>query len=331
MDVLDTLRELRFKMVEDGQVLPRHTSLINNLRKEGSMVMKSGVARGRWAQGLGVKDLSREQGSVVFHAGCEASFDKGMGKVARTAATILKNAGVDIGIMGQGEQCCGGKAYDMGYKADFNQCAQNNMELWTKAGVKTVVTSCSNCYFAFKRLYPKEANANFEVVHTVEFIDRLIKEGRINFSKNVPMTVTYHDPCHLGRLGEPYIPWNGAVTKVFGQITGHVPPKPRYIGAWGIYEPPRNVLKSIPGLRLVEMERIKENAWCCGAGGGVKEAYREFSLWTAAERIEEAKSTGATALVSACLQCERNFMEAIKGNSQKMEVYDIVELVQQAL
>jgi Fe-S oxidoreductase len=219
----------------------------------------------------------------------------------------------------------------MGYKEEFNRCAQNNIQAWTKAGVKTVVTSCSNCYFAFKRLYPKEASANFEVVHTVEFIDRLIKEGRIKFGKNVPVTVTYHDPCHLGRLGEPHVPWNGTVTKVFGQITKHVPPKPRYIGAWGIYEPPRDVLKSIPGLKLVEMERIKENAWCCGAGGGVKETYPEFSSWTAGERIEEAKSTEASALVSACLQCERNFMDAIKGKDQKMKVYDIVDLVQQAL
>jgi Fe-S oxidoreductase len=331
MDVLDTLRELRFKLVEDGQVLPQHTSLIDNLRKEGNMVMKSRAGRGSWAQGLGVKDLSNEQGSVVFHAGCEASFDKRIGKGARTAAIILKNAGLDVGVMGQGEHCCGGKAYDMGYKADFSQCAQNNIQAWSKAGVKTVVTSCAKCYFAFKRLYPKEGNANFEIVHTVEFIDRLIKEGRLKFSKNVGMAVTYHDPCHLGRLGEPYIPWNGTVTKVFGQITRQVPPKPRYIGAWGIYEPPRNVLKSIPGLRLIEMERVKENAWCCGAGGGVKEAYREFSLWTAAERIEEARSTGATALVSACLQCKKNFMEAIKANRLKMKVYDIVELVQQAL
>ena len=331
MDVLDTLREIRFKMIEDGQVLPQHTSLIDNLRKEDNMIMKSGLEKSKWAQGLEIKDLSKERGSVVFHASCEASFDKGTERVARTAVTILNNAGVDLGFMGQGEHCCGGKAYDIGYRAEFIRCAQNNIKAWTKAGVRTVVTSCSSCYFAFKRLYPKEANADFEVFHTVEFIDRLIKEGRIKFRRKVPATVTYHDPCHLGRLGESYVPWNGTETKVFGQITKHVPPKPRYIGAWGIYDPPRNVLKSIPGLKLVEMERIRENAWCCGAGGGVKEAYPEFSSWTAAERIEEAKSTEATALVSACLQCERNFVDAVKGGGQKMKVYDIVELVQQAL
>jgi Fe-S oxidoreductase len=99
----------------------------------------------------------------------------------------------------------------------------------------------------------------------------------------------------------------------------------------GVYEPPREVLKSIPGLELVEMERIKEYAWCCGAGGGVKEAYPDFSEWTARERIEEAKATGAEAIVSACPWCERNFTDTINANRETMKVYDIVELVQQAM
>jgi Fe-S oxidoreductase len=192
------------------------------------------------------------------------------------------------------------------------------------------VTSCSDCYYAFKRLYPA-IGSKFEVVHTVEFINRLIKEGRIKLTKTIPMTITYHDPCHLGRLGEPYVHWNGITKKIRGQIVVHEPRKPRYNGANGIYDPPREVLKSIPGLQLVEMERIREYAWCCGAGGGVREAFPDFSSWTAMERIEEAKTTGAEALVSACGWCERNFVDAVGANGQKMKVYDIVELVQQAI
>ena len=145
------------------------------------------------------------------------------------------------------------------------------------------------------------------------------------------MKVTYHDPCHLGRLGEPYIPWKGREKKIFGQMVVHEPKKPRYNGAWGIYDPPRDILKSIPGLELVEMERIREYAWCCGAGGGVLEGYPDFSSWTAFERIDEAKATGAEAIVSACGWCERNFVDAINGNGQEMQVYDIAELVQQAI
>jgi len=97
----------------------------------------------------------------------------------------------------------------------------------------------------------------------------------------------------------------------------------------GLYDQPRDIIRSIPGIKLIEMERIKEYAWCCGAGGGVKEAYPDFNTFTAHERTEEAKATGAEALVTACPWCERNFLDTLNGD--KMKVYDIVELVQQAI
>lgn len=330
MEPLEAMRELRFKLVEDGQLLPQHVAMIDSLRKEDNMMVKPKDERGKWAEGLDVKDLTKESAEVVFHAGCRFSFDEELWKVSRAAIRLLRNAGVDVGILGREEACCGGQAYDMGYRGEFNKYAQNNIEAWTRAGVKTVVTSCSDGYHAFKRLYPT-IGSTFEVLHTVEFIHRLIKAGRIRLSKTIPMTVTYHDPCHLGRRGEPYIPWKGVERKTRGQIVIHEPRKVRYNGANGIFEPPREVLRSIPGLNLVEMERIREYAWCCGSGGGVKEAYPDFSLWTAGERIEEAKSTGAEAMVTACGWCERNFSDAIHQNLEKMKVYDIIELVEQAL
>jgi Fe-S oxidoreductase len=165
----------------------------------------------------------------------------------------------------------------------------------------------------------------------VQYLDRLIKEGNLKFTKTVPRRVTYHDPCHLGRQGEPYVPWQGQEKKIFKQVVVYEPRKPRYNGAWGVYAPPRDVLKAIPGVELVEMERIKEYAWCCGAGGGSREAYPEFSGWTAAERIEEAKSTGAEAIVSACGWCERNFIDAVTATGDKLKVFDIIDLVKQAI
>ncbi len=330
MEPLEAIREWRFRMVEEGRLLPQHMPVIDNLRKEDNMMMKPRAERGKWAKGLKVKDLTAAKAGVVFHAGCRFSYDEEQWQVARTAVTLLQNAGVDIGIMGKDETCCGGRAYDMGYQGEFIKYAENNMEAWKNAGVKTVVTSCSDCYHAFKRLYPAHGS-KFEVLHTVEYIDRLIKDGKIKLSKAIPMTVTYHDPCHLGRRGEPYVPWNGVEKKIRGQIVVHEPRKPRYNGAHGIYQPPRDVLRSIPGLQLVEMERIREYAWCCGSGGGVREAYPDFSSWTAGERIEEAKATGAQALVTACSWCERNFMDAVNTNSTSMKVYDIVELVKQAI
>jgi Fe-S oxidoreductase len=132
-------------------------------------------------------------------------------------------------------------------------------------------------------------------------------------------------------LSEPFIPWEGVERKVLGQVIVKDPPKEYRRGTSGIYEPPRDVLRSIPGLEIVEMERIKEYAWCCGAGGGVKEAYPEFALSTADERIEEAMATGAEALVTSCSWCERNFRDALERSGANIKLYDTVELLIEAL
>jgi Fe-S oxidoreductase len=334
MEVMDALREVRFQMVADGQTLPEHAALIENLRNEGHMAIgpstDSSLESARFVES-GVKDLSRDRGPVVFHFGCQARRDEQSAKVAGATIKVLMSAGIDVGIMGASERCCGGTAYDLGYKEEFEACAEANMRAWAEAGVKTVVTSCAHCYHSFKRLYAARGGEEFQVLHGVELIGQLVKEGKLKLRKSVPLTVTYHDPCHLGRLGENYVPWQGTKTKVFGTITKHVPPKPRYNGAWGVYEAPRDLLRAIPGARLIEMERIRENAWCCGGGSGVGEAYPAFSAWTATERIEEAEATGADILTSACLRCEAGLTAASMERGQRIEVVDIVELVDQAL
>jgi Fe-S oxidoreductase len=330
IEPLQAMHELRFRLVEDGQVLPSHMAIIERFRKEANMMMKPKAERGRWADGLGIKDLAKEKAGVVFHVGCRTCFDDELWKVARIGVNLLKKAGVDFGMMGTEEACCGGRAFHLGYRGDFTRCAQQNLEAWTRAGVSTVVTSCSDCFHTFKRLYP-EAGFKMEVFHLVEFVDRLVQESNIKFVKPVEMKVTYHDPCHLGRQGEPYIPWKGKEKKIYGQMVVYDPPKPRYNGGRGIYEPPRNILKAIPGLELVEMERIREYGWCCGAGGGVVDAYPAFSAWTASERVTEAASTGAEAIVSACPWCERSFLDAIGRAKEGLKVYDVIELVQQAI
>ena len=122
-----------------------------------------------------------------------------------------------------------------------------------------------------------------------------------------------------------------ALTDLRGQVLVYEPKKPRYNGALGIYDTPRNILKSIPGIKLVEMERNREYAWCCGAGAGVRERYPEFSAWTASERIEEANATGAEAIVSACPHCARNFIDAMDERGENLKVYDILDLVREAI
>lgn len=325
LEPLEMVRELKFSLVKDGQYLDEHQAIIKSLNKESNTMGASRSKRGAWAEGLDVKRLPDEKAEVLFHAGCRLSYDKELQKNARAAVQILLDAGVDLGIMGDNEMCCGGRIYNMGYKKEFETFAKGNINAWAKAGVKTVVTSCADGYHTIKRLYP-ELGSQMEVLHTVEYIDRLIKAGRLEFKNEIPLTVTYHDPCHLGRQGEPHVPWDGVEKKIKGQVIVYEPRKPRYNGAWGIYDPPRDILENIPGVELVEMERIREYSWCCGAGGGVREAYPDFSNWTATERITEAKATGAEALVTACPWCERNFLDA--GG---IKVLDIIELVQQAL
>ncbi len=331
LEPVEVMRQLRFKLIDDGQFPFQDIPLIDNLRKEDNTMMMPKADRGKWAEGLDVKDLTQEKGEVVFHAGCRFSYDEELWRIPRTAVTLLRDAGVDVGILGRDENCCGGRLCDMGYRGEFLKYAENNIDAWTTAGVKTVVTACSDGYHAFKRLYPAEMNFKFEVLHITQFLDRLIREGKIKFTKKVPMTITYHDPCHLGRRGEPHVPWSGEQKKIRGQVLIYEPRKPRYNGAAGVYDLPRNLLKSIPGITLVEMERNREYAWCCGAGAGVRERYPEFSSWTAGERIEEATFTGAEAIVSACPHCERNFTDAIADRSGAMKVYDIVDLVREAL
>ena len=141
------------------------------------------------------------------------------------------------------------------------------------------------------------------------------------------MTVTWHDPCHLGRRGEPYKHWEGKRVK-FGLTE---PPREMNRGVNGIYEAPRTILKAIPGVRLVEMERIKEYSWCCGSGGGAKSAYPDFALATAKERIEEAEATGAAAIVTACPWCESNLSDGIDASGSVLGIEDILNLAVQAL
>ena len=325
-------QELRLKAVAEGQINPLHIPLIESLKKEDNMMQEKKKDRGNWAEGLGLKNVTQDKAKVYLHAGCKYSFEKELWPELRTAAALLQKAGVDFGIAGKDENCCGCRAYEIGYQGEFTKYAENNLDMLRNAGIKTIVTACAECYYGFKVLYPKVLmKEGLEVLHITEYLDRLIKEGKLKPTKKVPMKVTYHDPCHLGRLGEPYVPYEGKEIKVFNYMDVWDPPKPWRKGTNGVYEPPRDVLKSIPGIELVEMERIKEYAWCCGAGGTCSDIYPELAEYAAKERLEEAESTGAEAIVTACPWCKSNFKNAIDENGNELKVYDILELLEQSV
>jgi len=332
IEPLQLMQELRIKCVQDGQGDPVHALIVEGLRKEDNMLQRSKADRGQWAEGLAVKDLTKEKAEVAFHAGCRYSFDEDLRPTVRGALGLLLGAGVDVGIMGESEVCCGGRAYEMGYLGELTKYAEHNRETLKTAGVTTLVTPCSDCYQSFKVQYDKIGRSlGIEVLHITEYLHRLIRQGGIRLTQEVPLTVTYHDPCHLGRLSEPWVHWQGKEVKVLNQMICHEPPKKYRRGANGVYDVPREILKSIPGLKLVEMYRIRESAWCCGAGGGVMEASPDFAVWTGAERLKEARAVGAEAIVSACPWCTRNFLDTAGETGERIEVYDLIDLVRQAI
>jgi len=280
-------------------------------------------------EGLDVKDVTVEKAEVVYHAGCLYSYDPELQHVPRITVSILKRAGVDVGILGKREMCCGVKAYDMGFQGEFLKYAESNIDAWNNVGAQKVVLSCADGYGLIKELYPRLGKTmRFEVLHISEFLDQLVQEGKLKLGRELPIQVTYHDPCHLARIAE-WLPNPGKEHKVLNQLV--IREWDKVHRSQGVHEAPRNLLRRIPGLSLIEMERIKEYTWCCGAGGGVKEAYPDFALWTASERINEAKATGASALVTACGWCRRNLKDAVSNNGGKLEVYDLVELLEQAI
>ncbi len=332
LEPLQHIQELRIKCVDEGALLPQHQPFIRSLRKEDNMMLKPRTERGDWAQGLDVKSITEKKAEVLFHAGCRYSYDNELWPVAQAGVNLLQQAGVNVGILGVDEACCGGRAYELGYVSETLKFAQHQVEALQTAGIKTLVTPCADCYSCFKVLYDKIGmKLDIEIYHITEYLEKLIAEGKLKLKKPLPLKVTFHDPCHLGRLGEPWIHWNGREVKASVQMWLHDPPKKYRRGTFGVYETPRNILKSIPGLNFIEMYRIREYAWCCGAGGGVIDAFPDFAAWTGAERLKEAHQVGAEAIVSACPWCKRNFLDAAAQTGDKIQVLDIIELIQQSV
>jgi Fe-S oxidoreductase len=324
---------LKERAVEKGKAPDELKKLVAQLKSQKAMVPGARKGdRAKWASGLKLKDLSVAGATAeyAFFPGCQYAYDKELQKKAREYAGVLKKAGVDLGYLGKADMCCGGRAKQAGFRNEFEDEARANAAAWKKAGVTKIVTPCSDCYHAIKRQYAL-LGIEVEVVHAVELIADLVRSGKLKLKKTVDIAVTYHDPCHLGRLGEPFEAWDGTEKKILNQIHTWEPARPRYAGTYGVYDAPREILAAIPGVRLIEMERVRENSWCCGAGGGCSVFSPGFSEATASERVTEAQATGAEAIVTACPWCVKNLSGAVSENGTTSEVIDIIDLVARAL
>ncbi|MCQ5377507.1 MAG: (Fe-S)-binding protein [Candidatus Methanomethylicia archaeon] len=257
-------------------------------------------------EALGEDAFSKNPDYVLF-LGCTSSYRQK--NIALATAKIFQKLGLKFTVMDD-EYCCGSPILRTGRWEPVADLAKHNFEEVRKTGAKTVVTSCPGCFKVWSHDYAKEnyggvlgIEHDFKVLHTTELLSALLKEGKLKFSKPINAKVTFHDPCHMGRnLGEK-----------------------------ALYDPPREILKAIPGVEFVEMERVKNVAWCCGSGGGVKSAFPEFAIWTGKERVNEALSTGASVLASTCPFCQRNLDDSAKAMATKIDVTDVVEMVEKAL
>lgn len=334
VEPLEVMRALRRHLVEQGDVDPAHMMMIEGLKQEDNVFGLPKAERSSWSAGRHVKDAMGGPVEVLLHVGCRLSYDDEQWPIIRGVAALLRSAGIDFGIAGNDEECCGGRACNCGFEGELDNYADSMKARVKRSGAHTVLTACADCYGSFKSLYPRADRAldGVEVLHVAQLLDRLMAEGRIAFTRAVPMRVTYHDPCNLGRTGETCKPWKGRKRTVLNKMVIKEPAKELSFGVMGVYQEPRNILRAIPELELVEMERIRDYTYCSGGGGGAMEAHEDFALFAARQRLKEAKATGAEALVTACPWSLRNFRDALAADGDgEFAVYDLTELAMRAL
>ncbi len=269
----------------------------SSLASDGNPLGEDRSRRAAWADGLKLKPYA-EGMEILFYVGCYFSYDPRMQKVAVATAKILERAGVSFGILGSEESCCGESIRKTGNEDVFRSLARQNIKAFIDHGVKRILVASPHCYHTFRNEYP-EFMVHFEIVHVSQFLAELIESGRLEIKGKLPERVTYHDPCYLGRHN-------------------------------GVFDEPRNVLKTLPGLELVEMRDSRSDSLCCGGGGGRIWAETPKGERFADLRMAQAMETGAEVLATACPYCISNFEESRLGLEGAPRVRDITELIQEA-
>jgi heterodisulfide reductase subunit D len=325
----DVIMALKEHLIEGGQALPGQQIRSDNLESYGYSAGKPALVPGEWAQGLGIKKLPGERAEILLYAGAGTCQDVQHAASARKLAQLLQKAGVDFGILAENEPDSGIELYWTGHRQVFEKQAGQVVDLLDQTGVKAIVTLCGEDLGMLRAKYPAYARApHARVLHASEFLLPLIQKGRLRLVRAVHQKVTYHDPCYLGRQSEPPQAWQGEERRTHGVMTYFVPPKPINYGVNGVFDAPRQILHLIPGLQLVEMQRIREYAFCCGGGGGVPDTHPNVARLAALQRIEEARLSGAGTLITACQHCRQNLNRW--QENRPMPVVDLVDMLYEA-
>ena len=325
IEVLQVIENLRIRCVEQGKgPMPEHKVLADKIRKTHNEYGEPHENRMKWL----TSDIkTAKKADIVYFVGCNSAYKQP--ELAQATAKILNHTGTEFMLL-EDEWCAGNYIMATGQVDLARELAEHNVKAIEDSGAKTVITSSAECYKSLKVDYPKLMSKSTEdmpytVLHLTEYLDQLIQDSKLEFKKNVNMKVTYHDPCNLGRLSEPWQEWVPNYIRVIplGKVWRR--------GERGIYDPPRNILNGITGMEIVEMERNRSNTWCAGSCGGVELAFPDFAMWTAGERIEEAQATGADAIVTSSPDVKELLTKAIEAKKAKMAVYDITEIILQAI
>jgi heterodisulfide reductase subunit D len=301
IDHVKVWEALRKDLIEEGFApLDRHRNLLNSMNND---LMKNPYGENidqkfEWLQEF---PKIKDSGEFMFFGGCTMPLRQV--DTLKSMMKILEVSGKSIAVS-KNEQCCGSIALRIGDQRSLSEILKHNIENFKNLGAKTIFTACAGCYRTWKKDYPELLGEElpFEIKHITEVLIDLINNNQIPFKmqEDEKLKVTYHDPCHLGR---------------------HM----------NLYEIPRDVIRKIPGIELIEMKRNKKNAWCCGAGGGVKSQFPNLSLDISKQRINEAIDSGANILTTSCPFCIGNLNDAYNEMSQeiqqKIKLYDIIDLI----
>jgi Fe-S oxidoreductase len=295
-DLVNIFIAAREELVAEGLVPPPVRDYLKAIHVNGNPYKAPAADRGKWAEGTGLEAYNGHD--YLFYVGCVGSYDERAVKIARAVGTLLAKAGLTIGILGEKETCDGNEVRALGEGGLFEHLASQNIQAFRDLGVKKIVTLDPHAFNAFKNDYPG-LGGQFEVYHYTQVLAPLIQQGKVPL-KECPLKVTYHDPCYLGRHN-------------------------------GEYQAPRAILKAIPGLELLEMDRHGENAFCCGGGGGnfFTDILGKGQESPARLRVKEALNTGAEIIAVVCPQCAKMLEDAVKSEEleDRLKVMDVAEIV----
>jgi Fe-S oxidoreductase/nitrate reductase gamma subunit len=292
----------RYLVLVETKYSPEVRLTLKNLEKSNNPWAAGRGTRAEWAKELGVKNFTEvENPEFLFWVGCVGSFDARNQKVATSMVKILQASGIQFGILGNEEGCCGDPARRIGNEYLFQNTAEANIEIMKGCGVKKILTICPHCFHTLKNEYP-QFGGEFQLIHHTQFLTELISAGKLKLTKPINKVITYHDSCYLGRANQ-------------------------------IYEPPRKILESIPGLKLIEMERHHQKSFCCGAGGGRMWMEEHIGTRINQMRTDQAIAIRAELIGTACPYCLTMLFDGIKekGKEENMAAYDLSELVCQSM